>query len=125
MPLFSRGELLRVVRVMPALGIASTIFHDFVHTGESAMTKPMDEEAASGLGARIVAKINELISDISKIGKAQTANQTETETRLANLERRIAALESEMRGTKISRGKIAAQKRRLEVALAEARQRLQ
>jgi hypothetical protein len=86
--------------------------------------KPMDEEAASGLGARIVEKINDLISYVAKSAKADTAWKTEAEQRFKKLEADVAALKAQNRGLKVSKGKALAAQKRAEAKLDEARRLL-
>jgi hypothetical protein len=86
--------------------------------------KPMEEEAASGLAARIIAKINELIEWVTNERKADTAWKTEAEVRFSQLEREVREIKAENKGLKISKGKVAAAKRRAEIELEEARRLL-
>jgi uncharacterized protein involved in exopolysaccharide biosynthesis len=86
--------------------------------------QPMDEEAASGLGARIVEKINDLITYVTKSSKADVAWKTEAEQRLKNLEADVAILKAQNRGLKISKGKAVSAQRKVEAKLDEARRLL-
>ncbi len=54
--------------------------------------EPMDEEAASGLGRKIIAKINDLIEALSGDRKADVAWKEEAERRFATLEEEVAYL---------------------------------
>lgn len=90
--------------------------------------KPMDEQAASSLGARLVAKANELIEWATSHHKADSAWKAEAEMRLKNLENDVAALKAQNRGLKIAKGKATSAKskalaaqRIAEAKLAEAR----
>lgn len=53
---------------------------------------PMDEEAASGLGRRIVTKINELIVTITSDRRADAGWKAEIEWRLREAERQLQVL---------------------------------
>lgn len=54
--------------------------------------EPMDEEAASGLGARIVAKINELIGVIKSGRTADAVWKADIEWRLSEAEGSLRVL---------------------------------
>jgi hypothetical protein len=86
--------------------------------------EPMSEDAASGLGARIVKKINELIDGLTKDRRADAAWKSEAECRFRNLEEEVNALKARNRSLKIARGKAMAAQRRAETKLEEARKLL-
>jgi hypothetical protein len=86
--------------------------------------EPMDEESASGLGGRIVAKINELIEILSRHRTADASWKEEAERRFANLEEEVAYLRAGNHGLKISKGKALAAQARVEAKLEEARRLL-
>lgn len=86
--------------------------------------EPMDEGAASGLGARIVGKINELIYALTNDRKADVAWKAEAERRFIELEREVTALKAQNHGLKSSKGKAIAAQRRVESKLEEARRLL-
>jgi hypothetical protein len=86
--------------------------------------EPMDEEAASGLGRKIIAKINDLIEALSGDRKADVAWKQEAERRFATLEEEVAYLKARNHGLKIARGKAIASQERVEAKLEEARRLL-
>jgi hypothetical protein len=86
--------------------------------------EPMDEGAASGLGAKIVGKINELIYALTNDRKADVAWKAEAERRFIELEREVAALKAQNHGLKSSKGKAIVAQRRAESKLEEARRLL-
>lgn len=84
----------------------------------------MNEEAASGLGARIISKINEIISTIKSERKADTAWRIDIESRLIVAEEALRALQAQNHGLKSTRGKALAAQKRAETKLEEARRLL-
>jgi len=86
--------------------------------------KPMEEEAASGLGKKIVGKMNELISALANARKADVAWKDEAVRRFEALEREVMALKARNQGLKIAKGKAAAAQMRAEAKLEEARRLL-
>jgi hypothetical protein len=84
----------------------------------------MDEDAASGLGARIVKKINELIDGLTNDRKADAAWKIEAEERFRKLEDDLNALKARNHGLKTAKGKAIAAQRRAEAKLEEARRLL-
>jgi len=93
---------------------------------------PMKEDAASSLGARLVAKANEIIEWVGRHHKADTAWKQEAEMRFKQLEREVAELKAQNRGLKIAKGKAGAAKakaveaqRAAEAKLGEVRRLLQ
>lgn len=86
--------------------------------------EPTDENSASGLGARIVKKINELIDGLTNDRKADAAWKGEAERRFRKLEDEVNALRDRNRGLKIAKGKAMAAQRRAETKLEEARKLL-
>jgi hypothetical protein len=86
--------------------------------------QPMDEEAASGLGARIVAKINDLIGTIITDRKADAAWKAAIEWRLREAEEQLQVLQARNHGLKSIKGKAVAAQRRAEAKLEEARRLL-
>jgi hypothetical protein len=84
----------------------------------------LNEEAASGLGAKIVAKINEVISAIKNERKADAAWKADIEWRLREAEEKLKILQARNHGLKIIKGKAVAAQRRAEAKLEEARQLL-
>jgi hypothetical protein len=83
--------------------------------------EPMDDDAVSGLGARIVRKINELMDAITNDRKADVAWKAEAERRFNDLEGGAAALQAQNHGLKSSKGRVVAAQRRAEAKLEEAR----
>ena len=86
--------------------------------------EPMDEEAASGLGAKIVAKINELIGTITSDRKADAAWKADIEWRLSETEGQLRILQARNHGLKSAKGKAIAAQRKAEAKLEEARRLL-
>jgi len=86
--------------------------------------EPMDENAASGLGARIVKKINELIDGLTNDRKTDAAWKIEPEQRFRKIENELNALKARNHGLKTTKGKEIAAQRRAEVKLEEARKLL-
>lgn len=86
--------------------------------------EPIDEKAASGLGARIVGKINEIISSITSDRKADAAWKADVEWRLGEVEKQLRVLQSRNHGLKSSKGKAIAAQRKAEEKLEEARRLL-
>jgi hypothetical protein len=84
----------------------------------------MDEDAASGLGARIVKKINELIDGLTNDRKADVAWKSEAEWRFRKLEEEVNALKTRNHGLKTAKGKAIAAQKRAEAKLEEARKLL-
>jgi hypothetical protein len=84
----------------------------------------LDEGAASGLGARIVKKSNELIDGLTNDRRADAAWKSEAECRFRSLEEEVNALKARNRGLKISKGKAMAAQKRAEAKLEEARRLL-
>ena len=84
----------------------------------------MNEEAASGLGKRIVTKINDIISAIKNDRNANAAWKADIESRLVQLENELQALQAQNHGLKSIKGKAIAAQRRAEAKLAEARRLL-
>lgn len=80
--------------------------------------------AASGLGARIVGKINELIEMLTRDRKADLAWKEEAERRFADLEGEAAYLRTRNHGLKVAKGKATASQARVEAKLEEARRLL-
>jgi len=86
--------------------------------------EPIDESAASGLGARIVQKINDLVDALTKERKGDAAWKAEAERRFREIEIELAALRSQIHGLKSSKGKVVAAQLRAEAKLEEARRLL-
>ena len=84
----------------------------------------MDEKAASGLGSKIIAKINELIGTIAVDRKADAAWRMETKRRIAAPEGQAKALRTRNLGLKIAKCKAIAAQARIEAKLEEARRLL-
>ena len=87
-------------------------------------TEAMNQEAASGLGKRIVTKINDVISAIKNDRNANAAWKADIEWRLVQLENELRALQTQNHGLKSIKGKAIAAQRRAEAKLAEARRLL-
>ena len=86
--------------------------------------EPMDEEAASGLGRRVVAKINELIGTITSDRKVDAVWKANIEWRLKEAEGQLQILQARNHGLKSAKGKAIAAQQRAEAKLEEARRLL-
>jgi hypothetical protein len=86
--------------------------------------EPMVDEAASVLGKKIIAKINELINSLTTHRKADAAWKDEAIDRFIALEEEVNALKARNQGLKISKGKAVAAQMRAESKLEEARRLL-
>jgi hypothetical protein len=86
--------------------------------------QPMDEKAASGLGLKIIVKINELIVAITADRKADVAWKISMEDRISALEGEARELKTHNHGLKIAKGKAIAAQAKIEAKLQEARRLL-
>lgn len=86
--------------------------------------EPVDEEAASGPGRRIIVKINKLIETLGDDRKADVAWKEEAERRFAVLEEEVAYLRARNRDMKSAKAKAIATQARVELKLEEARRLL-
>jgi hypothetical protein len=77
---------------------------------------PDDDEQATTLGERLLTGVRNLWSEVHRHDKVLDRHGRDIE----DLRRRLAALESEAQGLRISRGRPKAKSARLETALAES-----
>jgi septal ring factor EnvC (AmiA/AmiB activator) len=81
---------------------------------------PDDDAQASTLGERLLMGVRNLWSEVHRHDKVLDQHGRDIE----DLRRRLAALESEAHGLRISRGRARAKSARLEAALAESAETL-
>ena len=100
------------------MNIFDRVYNACDHSEDHALAD--DEQAASSLGEKLLMGVRNLWNEVHRQRKVLDHHGRDIE----DLRRRVAALESQMHGLRISRGRAKAKSARLEAALAESDEKI-